>query len=557
MSRTLATIAVLATLLFGSAPAHAQAAAPGSPADDFVPPTAVEPLGEPAATGLAAISSEALATHVGFLAAPSQEGRGLGSRGLDSATAYVAAVLALSGIAPAGDPVSGRPGYAQTVPLREIRTTAGTVEVTRLSARTVRAATFVNGVDCALPQVPPSRLTAPVVFAGFGIREPALGRDDWRGLDVAGSIVMVLGGLPPGAEWRTPELADRYDYNPENPRRRYAARLDAARAAGAAALLVVEAEAVLAAQWQAIETRRGDDEAAETYFLPFEPPPTRDPLLVRVSPAVARAAFGDDVADLSKAGGARLLPGVTATIAAAGTERLVRSKNLIAVIPGCDLTLKDRAVVIGAHIDHLGRRGTTVFPGADDNASGVAAVLEIAKALNGLPERPKRTVVVAFWTGEEEGKLGSGHWMRHPLWPVERTDVYVNLDMIGHPWSTEEIATLLKDTRHPDAAGFLASLKPSDFVEPGLPTDTPELAAALQRAARATGLAIHLDRTDGTSGGSDYRDFARAHVPWIRFFGNFFPAYHEPGDTPESLDPDQVRRVARLAFATTWLLANR
>lgn len=79
----------------------------------------------------------------------------------------------------------------------------------------------------------------------------------------------------------------------------------------------------------------------------------------------------------------------------------------------------------------------------------------------------------------------------------------------------------------------------------------------LRRAGPAAGLALHLDRTDGKNGGSDYRDFARAGLPWVRFFGNFFPAYHESGDTPDQLDPAQVQRMARLCFATAWLLANR
>jgi hypothetical protein len=82
------------------------------------------------------------------------------------------------------------------------------------------------------------------------------------------------------------------------------------------------------------------------------------------------------------------------------------------------------------------------------------------------------------------------------------------------------------------------------------------LAEVLRRAGPAAGLALHLDRTDGKSGGSDYRDFARAGVPWVRFFGNFFPGYHEPGDTPEQADAEQVQRMARLCFATAWMLAN-
>jgi Zn-dependent M28 family amino/carboxypeptidase len=142
------------------------------------------------------------------------------------------------------------------------------------------------------------------------------------------------------------------------------------------------------------------------------------------------------------------------------------------------------------------------------------------------------------------------------VWPLERT-TYLNLDMIGHPWLPEEIAKLVADTGLEQGGDLLTAMAPADFIELGLPAGLPELDAALRRAAIANGLALHFDRTHGKFGGSDYRDFARAGVPFIRFFGNFFPAYHEPGDTAEALDAEQVQRVARLALATAWLLADR
>jgi Zn-dependent M28 family amino/carboxypeptidase len=142
------------------------------------------------------------------------------------------------------------------------------------------------------------------------------------------------------------------------------------------------------------------------------------------------------------------------------------------------------------------------------------------------------------------------------VWPLERT-TYLNLDMIGHPWLPEEIAKLVADTGLEQGGDLLAAMAPADFIELGLPPGRLDLDAALRRAAVGTGLALHFDRTAGVFGGSDYRDFARAGVPFIRFFGNFHPAYHEAGDTAEALDAEQVQRVARLALATAWLLADR
>ncbi|HQT94486.1 MAG: hypothetical protein B7Z68_05815 [Acidobacteria bacterium 21-70-11] len=529
---------VLAATL--SPAARGEALKPTPVVDDFVAAAPAQPLPASLTAALAGLKAPALAAHVGFLASPALEGRGLGSRGLDAAAEYAAATLALAGIPPLAEG-----GYFQPVPVREVSDLAGEVTVARAAAGGATSRVFRPGVDCILPEVASGALTAGVVFASYGIREPGL-RDDYEGLDVRGKVVLVLAGAPAGAEWRTPELTEKYDA--AEARERWAAKLETARALGVAAVLAVEA-----GDFPAGVLAKEPPQA--TFFLPFEADAGAAPPLVRVSRAVADALL----AGVNPAGRTtpRALPGMTVTVRTTGTERAVASRNVIGVLAGADPTLRDEAVVIGAHMDHLGKVRGTIYPGADDNASGVAALLEIAKAFAAAPERPKRTLVFAFWTGEEEGKFGSGYWVRHPLWPLVRTATCLNLDMIGHPWAAEEIRKLVTDSHLPDGEAFLAKVKPADFVEPGLPLDAPAIATALRRAAGMTGLALHLDHTDGTHGGSDYRDFARAGVPFVRFFGNFFPAYHEPGDTADKLDATQVQRVARLALATAWLLADR
>lgn len=532
----------------------AAAALAQAPADDFLKAGPVDPLPAPAQARLEAIAAPALGAHISFLASPALEGRGLGSRGLDAAAEYIVSQLKLAGIQPLA-PVGKQAAdlcYCQVVPLREVRELAGSLAVETRTVAGVQARAFAAGVDLIAPDLGPRSLGGNVVFAGYGIREPGLGRDDFAALDVRGKVVLILGGLPPGEGWQKPELVERYGSTRAS--RRYAEKLKALRRMGASL--------VLAAEGQDLVTRMLREEPPpERVFLPYDPAPWPDdaPPLVPVSSVVADALLAAAGLSFATAPPAapRELVGATATLRITGTERLVSSLNVVGVVPGSDPSLKDMAVVVGAHMDHLGKVADRIYPGADDNASGVASLLEIARAFAGLDPKPRRTVVLAFWTGEEDGKLGSGHWVRHPLWPLARTSAYLNLDMVGHPWLPEEIRTLLTDSQHPDADGFLKDLAPADFVEPGLPADRPELAAALLRAGRATGLALHLDRGDGTHGGSDYRDFARAGVPWVRFFGNFFPDYHEPGDTPDTLDPAQVQRMARLAFATAYTLADR
>jgi len=521
-------------------------------ADDFASAEPAPPLPEPLKAALAGITAPALAARIAFLAAPNMEGRGLGSRGLETAAEYVAASLALAGVPPlaeAGPKAPPSEAYFQLVPLRQLGGAGGEVTVERRSGEEVRRRSFLSGVDCLFPPLPPQSVTAPVVFAGYGIREREPARDDYSGLDARGRIVLVLAGLPGGAEWQKAELVARY--GSEKRRERFAAKLELARTLGAAAVMAVEGDD--------LATRvLANEPPEEGSFLPYDGGAEAPPL-VRVSPVAADAvlaAAGLNVAS-ARIAAPRDLAGVTVTIRVTASERLIASRNVVGTLAGTDPALRTEAVVIGAHVDHLGTSGKAVYPGADDNASGVAALLEIARAFADSKARPKRTLVFAFWTGEEEGKLGSGYWVKHPLWPLARTTVYLNLDMIGHPWTMEEIRTLVADTRLPKGEEFLARVKPADFAEPGLPVDAPELAAALLRAGPGTGLALHLDRTDGTSGGSDYRDFARAGVPWVRFFGNFFPAYHESGDTAGALDAAQVQRMARFCFATAWLLADR
>ena len=535
----------LGLVLAVSASASGQDAKPkATVADDFVSAQPAPTLPGPLASALQGLEAGAFAAHIGFLASPALEGRGLGGQGLDVAAEYAATSLALAAIPPLANGAS----YFQPVPVREIHGFAGEVAVETRKREGARVRSFASGVDCILSPWSPQSLTAPVAFAGYGIREKELDRDDYEGLDVRGKVVLVLRGVPDGEAWRDPVLAARYDA--PKPDERWEAKRETARALGAAAVLAVEGEAF--AQDLAKET------PAASVFVPFDAE-SEAPPLARLSPAAARAALSAAGLDAGTARSAkpRDLPGVTVTLRASGSERLAWSRNVIGVLAGSDPRLREEAVVIGAHLDHLGRSGDVVFPGADDNASGVSALIEIARAFAALPARPRRTVVFAFWTGEEEGKFGSGHYVRHPLWPLAHTAVYINLDMIGHPWLPEELRKLVADAGLPDREAFLAKVHPSDFAEPGLSLDAPQIATALRWAGPATGMALHLDRTDGKHGGSDYRDFARAQVPFVRFFGNFFPGYHEQGDTPANLDPAQVQRMARLAFATAWQLADR
>jgi hypothetical protein len=442
---------------------------------------------------------------------------------LDATVHYLADQLKALGI----PPING--SYLQPVPLRRVRPGGGTLRLTDGSA----ALTFQAGRDAVLPPLAPGTLEGPVVFVGLGIQEPALGHDDFRGLDVKGKVVVFLDGIPPGAAWQKPELVEKY----ASPRRedRYDSRLALLEKLGARAAIAIEV---------GLERRIAQgQEAASPYFLPAADVPAD------ATPPLVRLALTPDLRTRLQKG----LAG-TATLAIQGQVGTLRSHNVLGRVEGSDPALRNEAILIGAHMDHLGQPGGVLHPGADDNASGVAALLEIARLLAGSASRPRRTILIAFWTGEEEGKFGSGHYTRQPRWPLAATRAYLNLDMIGHPWTRAELSTLATDLGQ---KGALDGVDPAHFAEPGLAAGHRDLGPILARAGRGTGMSLHLDWTDGRHGGSDYRDFARLDVPFVRFFGSFFPGYHKPTDTLDQLDPAQVRRMARLVLASAWLLADR
>lgn len=494
------------------------------PGGDFVRAREPEAKSGPMGTALERLDTVRIRQHMAWLADPRREGRGLGTRGLGATVHYLKDQLKAMGIPPLGT------SPLQAVPLREVRPGNGSIRLRTPS----HLFTFHAGQDAVLPAIEPGVLSGPVVFAGYGIQEPAMGHDDFRGLEVRGRIVAFVDGLPVGESWRKPELIERYAS--PRPADRYDHRLALLEKLGAKGAIALEA---------GLDQRiREGKEPTLPFFLAARGLPRAG------EPPLGRVALTAELRQALEAGHTE-----TATLNIRGREKDLLGFNVLGRLEGSDPALRQEAILIGAHMDHLGRPNGVLHPGADDNASGVAALLEIARSFAMSHARPRRTILFAFWTGEEEGKFGSSHYTRHPRWPLATSKAYLNLDMIGHPWTPTDLQTLATEAKAP--AAFLDGLDPARFAEPGLSSAHRDLGPILRQAGLDTGMSLHLDWTDGRNGGSDYRDFARLGLPFVRFFGSYFPEYHKPGDTLDKLDPAQVKRMARLVLATAWLLADQ
>lgn len=220
--------------------------------------------------------------------------------------------------------------------------------------------------------------------------------------------------------------------------------------------------------------------------------------------------------------------------------------NVIAYIEGSDPKLKNEIVIVSAHYDHLGIRGSSIYNGADDNGSGTSSVLEIAKALADAKkagEGPRRTVICMFVSGEEKGLLGSKYYVENPLFPLENTIVDVNVDMIGR---TDELHT------NSNYVYVIGSNR--------LSTELHEINEAMNEQYTKIDLDYTYNAEDDPNRyyyRSDHYNFAEKGIPAIFYFSGTHKDYHQPTDTVEKIEFEKMEKIARLVFYTVWELANR
>jgi hypothetical protein len=419
------------------------------------------------------------------------EGRAAGTVAADRAAGYIVDRFAAAGLRPGGE----REGFLQGFVIgSSVRLGLGS-SLSRLGAGPDR---FVAGRDW-IPHGGSRRGTVrgELIFAGFGVSAP--GHDDYGEMDVTGRIVLVLDGAPPHWSGPPPSRVEK---------------LIAARRRGAVALLIAgEALPALESTGVPVNLVSGALTAATTDALLAPSGLTRGAL-------ARRAAASRPPAPLAT--------GVEVELRVDLEAADVRTANVIGVVPGHDPARSTEAVVVAAHYDHLGRSGGVVYPGADDNASGTAVVLELARAFATAGRTP-RTLVFALFSGEEMGLLGSRHYVQHPTVPIERTVAMINLDMVGR----------LGD--RPLGVGGVAT-------GGGLKT-------VVDDAGRQLGVPL-ADR-EAPGSGSDHAPFYGAGVPVLFFHTGSHPDYHRPTDTAEKIDADGLARVAAVAARVIEDVAGR
>jgi len=554
--------------------------------------------------GFDSIIAKDATTLLSYLSSDLMEGRETATRGYQLACEYVASLLSLWKINPAGDtPASRGPAfsmgpaavpapppqrsYLQAFALKETLESATTIDLeTRLGALT-KTRTFLSGQDFSGTFSQPQSITAPVVFAGYGVTEKGIGWDEFKGLDVKNKVVLVLSEAPGKDNAQSPfqqkkELKDKYfPPGPPTPFARMMGGFNKTQEIaklGPAAILVVQNSVKDAEFTRTLSTPRPvSDERPITGEgrrrlslpggsgrMPWESSPT-----VTITREMADAileASGKKIDDLKHAidsslkPASREVPGARLTLTTTGRTQLVQGVNVIGFIEGSDPALKNEVVIVGAHLDHLGKRGEYVFNGADDNGSGSVGVMLVARAFAANPVKPKRSVQFCLWAGEELGLLGSRYYVQNPEFPLAKTAAYFNLDMISRPYDETTISRMSRWFGVQPGDEVFQKIKPAEFLPVSF-TAGAGLGEALRTADQSVGLQVLLREQgpsmDRASGGSDHSSFSAVKVPWLFAITAMTVDYHQTSDSVEKTSGELMARVSRLVYLTLFELADK
>ncbi len=565
------------------------------PMKNFSLVTETQPVQEKVKVGFESITGKDAVAFLKFISSDLLEGRETASEGYDIAAHYAASLFELWGIKPAGDPERARMGmrgmfqapqkpapprrsYFQNIPFLENLGSEGMASVEWQRGQQKKTQAFQQNVDYSYSASQTQSLTAPVVFVGYGIQESSLKFDEYKNMDVKGKFIMMLSETPgkddPESPFNKGKLKEKYYPERRRMRRMPAPKNDLARDKGAVAILMVEnsPDDNPDLPRRAMDAQRVNDERpiypgqrrrmslAENLgpSMPRESIPT-----IQISRRMADDILGLVGQNIEALKGniektlkshSMTLQGVSFTVKTKVETKLVKSMNVLGYIEGSDPELKKEAIVIGAHLDHLGRRGDYIFNGADDDGSGSVGVMEIAEAFAKNPVKPKRSIVFALWTGEEKGLLGSRYYVAKSFM---KTSVNLNLDMISRSYDKERIATMARRWGAEIGKEALEKIDATKFVSLSYDANTPEIGKIMREHNNHVGLHIRLQEQEQASGGSDHAPFARAKIPWAFFIAAMTEDYHQPSDTVDKVSPDLMEKIIRLTYLAAFALADR
>ncbi len=497
-------------------------------------------------SGTAAVTVEELRDKVSYLSSDRFRGRGNGTEELDAAAEYIAYVFAEAGLEPVGND-----GFFQEFEVHRPDITAGETFVRVERDDGSETALRVGADFVPFTMSPNGEVTAPMTFAGYGIQFPEQGYDDLAGIDLQGRIAVVLESFP-----RDREADSVFNVLSDVDLSSVELKVQNVARRGAVGVILVQGPFSVngtSVRYYAQSMRPGLSPRESVMDLAPGPGGPDIPVVIVAPGSSSELIRGLGDLQLSIDEGLRpastALPG-TATIRVDMALNPYTARNVVARIPGSDPDLGEEAIVVGAHYDHDGSEGDRIWNGADDNASGTSALLELAEAFGSGP-RPARSVILAAWAAEEKGMVGSRAYARNPAVPLENTVAMFQIDMIGrnehHPANPAEGFEEELASENGNALNMIGSVF------------SPDLRQVFEASNEDVGLDLRFRydyRAQNLLRRSDHWTFLSQSIPAIFLFGGLHPDYHTPNDTADKINYEKIRKVVELVHGALEDIGN-
>jgi Zn-dependent M28 family amino/carboxypeptidase len=502
--------------------------------------------------GVSQIKSGDLEAYVSFLASPTMKGRSNGEPELDIALNFIASQAKLIGLKPANGNSYYQPYYVMEKMIDQEKSyiTIASEGKDSITIKEPMRQLFPVGAG-------DFRIEGDVAFAGYGIKADKYNYNDLADLKPEGKIILIM--------TRSPLSEDGSSFLFEEPVwssfMSIQAKLTGLLFSRAKAILIVpdpkSGFSSIDEQYPGIS-----NELRSSKYLKGTKPMVMDmpamPRIIFVNRSVADELLkgtGHTLDELQKDIDSKIKPhsfeigGKKLKITEKSVTKEVTLRNVAAYIEGSDPVLKKEVVVFSGHADHIGGVGDGINPGADDDASGCAAILEIAQAFGSLEKKPLRSLLFLWVTGEEIGLFGSQSYVNNPLFPLENTVADLNMDMIGR---VKGVADTTSETPMTGPAGVfvIADNQSKDLIKIADDTDR-KYPVDIDYSLSGRNHPLQLFSR------SDHFNFVKKDIPVLFFSTGLHSDYHKPGDVVEKIDFNKMETITRMIYEIGFTVANR
>jgi hypothetical protein len=505
-----------------------------------------------APSGAATISASDLESHLTFLASPLLKGRLNGSAELNIAAAYIASQAKKIGLKPIG-------GNSYYYPYTTVKKS---VDYEKTFIQVTSDGKPGEEIKEPLYQLFPMgasdfELEGEVVFGGYGLKQDKYNYNDFDTLRLTGKILLIMNRAPVAPDGKTGQFEDQklMTFNG------LGTKLQVAMSKNPLALLIVaDPKSETASLDEMYPDYVGYFKSSMTLkgakSQNFEMPGM--PKIIFIHRKVADqllAGTGHSLVELQNAIDSDLknhsfaIKGKTLKIKEVSLSEETQLPDVAGIIEGSDPVLKNEVVIFSGHMDHIGGEGVNINPGADDDASGCAALLELAEAFQSLPKKPLRSVMFLWVSGEEVGLFGSQSYVNNPVFPLDKTVADLNMDMIGR---NKGVADTTRDTPMTGPGGVFVITD----------DQSRELVSIANAVSKKNNLALDYslsgkDHPLMLFARSDHFNFVKKDIPVLFFMTGLHSDYHKTGDVVEKIDFKKMELITRTVFEIGYQVANK